>query len=137
MAPCTGGCHYDEGCGKFENRCGACPQLGSRDENDLSRQVWQRKYDALRRHGKVHLVATSNWIAQQAKRSSLLRDFPITVIPNGLDTEDFAPRDFESQVFERALAAEGLGEVFEADHVGRVLSAQCSVLSIRMLSKWA
>src|SRR5688572_23350647 len=93
MAPCTGGCHYDEGCGKFENCCGACPQLGSTDENDLSRQVWQRKYDALGRHGKLHLVATSNWIAQQSRRSSLLREFPVTVIPNGLDVEDFAPRD--------------------------------------------
>ena len=93
MAPCTGGCHYDEGCGKFENRCGACPQLGSNDDDDLSRQVWQRKYDSLRRHGKVNLVATSNWIAQQSRRSSLLRDFPVSVIPNGLDTSDFAPRD--------------------------------------------
>jgi glycosyltransferase involved in cell wall biosynthesis len=93
MAPCTGGCHYDEGCGRFENRCGACPQLGSTDENDLSRQVWQRKYDALWRHGRIHLAATSNWIAQQSRRSSLLRNFPVTVIPNGLDTEDFAPRD--------------------------------------------
>jgi glycosyltransferase involved in cell wall biosynthesis len=93
MAPCTGGCHYDEGCGRFENKCGACPQLGSRDENDLSRQVWQRKYDALHRHGRIHLAATSNWIAQQSRRSSLLRDFPVTVIPNGLDTADFAPRD--------------------------------------------
>ena len=93
MAPCTGGCHYDQGCGKFENKCGACPQLGSSDENDLSRQVWQRKYDSLRKHGKLQLVATSNWIAEQSRRSSLLRDFPVTVIPNGLDTEDFAPRD--------------------------------------------
>jgi glycosyltransferase involved in cell wall biosynthesis len=102
MAPCTGGCHYDEGCGKFENRCGACPQLGSRDEHDLSRQIWQRKYDALRRHGKIHLAATSNWIAQQSRRSSLLRDFPVTVIPNGLDTDDFAPRD-------KAFARDTLG----------------------------
>jgi glycosyltransferase involved in cell wall biosynthesis len=93
MAPCTGGCHYDEGCGKFENRCGACPQLGSNDDNDLSREVWQRKNDALRSHGKIQLVATSNWIAKQSRRSSLLRDFPVSVIPNGLDTNDFAPRD--------------------------------------------
>lgn len=93
MAPCTGGCHYDEGCGRFENQCGACPQLGSKDEADLSRQVWQRKHDALRRHGNIHLAATSNWIAKQSRRSSLLRDFPVTVIPNGLDTADFAPRD--------------------------------------------
>jgi glycosyltransferase involved in cell wall biosynthesis len=102
MAPCTGGCHYDEGCGRFENKCGACPQLGSRDENDLSRQIWQRKYDALRRHGRIHLAATSNWIAQQSRRSSLLRDFPVTVIPNGLDTDDFAPRD-------KAFARDTLG----------------------------
>jgi glycosyltransferase involved in cell wall biosynthesis len=59
----------------------------------LVRQIWQRKYDALRGHGKIHLAATSNWIAQQSRRSSLLRDFPVTVIPNGLDTDDFAPRD--------------------------------------------
>jgi glycosyltransferase involved in cell wall biosynthesis len=93
MAPCTGGCHYDHDCGRFEDKCGACPQLGSRDENDLSRQIWQRKHDALRAHGKINLVATSNWIAKQSRRSSLLRDFPVTVIPNGLDTDDFAPRD--------------------------------------------
>jgi glycosyltransferase involved in cell wall biosynthesis len=102
MAPCTGGCHYDHDCGRFENECGACPQLGSRDENDLSRQIWQRKNDALRAHGKINLVATSNWIAQQSRRSSLLRDFPVTVIPNGLDTDDFAPRD-------RRFAREMLG----------------------------
>ena len=47
MAPLTGGCHYDQGCGRFAARCGACPELGSTDENDLSRQVWQRKDRAL------------------------------------------------------------------------------------------
>ncbi len=94
MAPCTGGCHYDEGCGKFENKCGACPQLGSRDENDLSRQVWQRKYDSLHKHGKVNLVATSNWIATAVPaEAASCAIFPVTVIPNGLDPEEFAPRD--------------------------------------------
>ena len=95
MAPLTGGCHYDHGCGKFTNRCGACPQLGSRDENDLSREIWTRKNASLARHrpSGIHLVATSNWIAAEAKRSSLLGEFPVTVIPNALDVEEFAPRD--------------------------------------------
>ena len=97
MGPLTGGCHYDDGCGKFHARCGACPQLGSRDEDDLSRDVWRRKQAALSRArdgaGGLHLVGTSRWIAEQARASSLFRDFPITVIPNGLDTDDFAPRD--------------------------------------------
>src|SRR5439155_8411888 len=43
--------------------------------------------------GGLHLVATSRWIAEQARRSSLLGRFAISVIPNGLDIEEFAPRD--------------------------------------------
>ncbi len=94
MAALTGGCHYDAGCDRFTQRCGSCPQLGSSDDDDLSRQIWHRKKHALgSRAQALHFVGTSNWIAGQARRSSLLGEFPITVIPNGLDTDDFAPRD--------------------------------------------
>src|SRR5205085_9475994 len=40
----TGGCHYDQECGKYRNGCGACPQLGSTDPEDLSRHIWKRKH---------------------------------------------------------------------------------------------
>jgi glycosyltransferase involved in cell wall biosynthesis len=94
MNPLTGGCHYDSRCGRFTERCGACPQLGSREENDLSRAIWTRKRMALDTvRDRLHLVGTSQWIASEARRSSLLHDVPATVIPNGLDTNDFAPRD--------------------------------------------
>jgi glycosyltransferase involved in cell wall biosynthesis len=95
MNPLTGGCHYDGGCGRFANQCGACPQLSSSDPNDLSHQIWARKNQSLARlaPNRLHLVATSRWIAAEAQRSSLLARFPVTVIPNGLDTGDFAPRD--------------------------------------------
>lgn len=95
MAPVTGGCHYDQGCGKFERQCGACPCLGSTDENDLSRQQWNRRHDALAKiaDDRLHLVATSRWIRDQAARSSLLKRFDCTVIPNALDTDVFRPRD--------------------------------------------
>lgn len=95
MNPLTGGCHYDNHCGKYVAQCGACPQLNSSNPNDLSRQIWQRKRDSLwqNRPGGLHLVATSRWIAAEAQRSSLLGKFPVTVIPNGLDANDFAPRD--------------------------------------------
>jgi glycosyltransferase involved in cell wall biosynthesis len=95
MAPLTGGCHYDHGCGRFTAQCGACPQLGSNDENDLSRQIWTRKSRALSSlaPGQLHLVATSRWIASESRRSSLLKPFPVTVIPNGLDVSEFTPRD--------------------------------------------
>src|SRR5208282_295376 len=95
MGALTGGCHYDNGCGKFTARCGACPVLGSSIEEDLSRQIWLRKQAALENvpAGRMHLVGTSRWIAAEAKRSSLLGRFASTIIPNGLDIADFAPRD--------------------------------------------
>ncbi len=91
----TGGCHYDEGCGKYTHRCGMCPQLGSREAEDLSRQIWRRKRAALSAipPGRLHLVATSRWLASEASRSELLRDFPVTVIAWGVDLENFCPRD--------------------------------------------
>ena len=42
----TGGCHYDEVCGGYKESCGNCKVLGSSQENDLSRKVWQRKQKA-------------------------------------------------------------------------------------------
>jgi glycosyltransferase involved in cell wall biosynthesis len=104
MGALTGGCHYDDGCGKFAAQCGACPQLGSRDPNDLSHQGWARRDASVRLvpPGDLHLVATSRWIAGQARRSSLLGERPITIIPNGLDVASFSPRD-------QGFAREALG----------------------------
>ncbi len=96
MSPFTGGCHYDAGCGKYTERCGACPQLGSVKTKDLSRQIWQRKHSVFNSSialGRLHLVAPSRWMAEEVKQSTLLGNFPVTVIANGLDIDDFAPRD--------------------------------------------
>jgi glycosyltransferase involved in cell wall biosynthesis len=104
MNPFTGGCHYDLGCGRYAEGCGSCPQLGSSRQEDLSHQVFQRKRRIFERidAGRLHLVALNDWMAAEVKRSVLLRRFPVTVIPNSLDTEVFAPR-------ERALARDVLG----------------------------
>jgi glycosyltransferase involved in cell wall biosynthesis len=42
---------------------------------------------------KIHFVAPSEWIASQARSSSLLNEFPISVIPNGLNTKVFKPNN--------------------------------------------
>jgi glycosyltransferase involved in cell wall biosynthesis len=92
----TGGCHYDHGCGGFRDRCGACPQLGSRDAGDLSARVWERKRQALTGRSAVHhfcVAVPSRWLAEGARRSSLFRDARIEVIPYGLDTDLYRPSD--------------------------------------------
>jgi glycosyltransferase involved in cell wall biosynthesis len=93
--PFTGGCHYDSGCERWKDSCGACPQLGSHLDNDLSRQVWTRKRRALDAvpAPRFHIVAQSRWMAQCVSGSSLFGRFPLSHIPNGLDTEVFKPRD--------------------------------------------
>ena len=104
MDAVTGGCFYDKGCGKFTEKCGACPQLGSSTETDVTRQVWQRKRESYSRlgHSQLHIVTPSRWLSEEVNRSSLLSSFPCTVIPNGLDTDIFVPRS-------RSVAREVLG----------------------------
>jgi glycosyltransferase involved in cell wall biosynthesis len=95
MNPFTGGCHFDGGCGKFAERCGACPQLGSNDPKDLSARVWRRKQKAFstRNAEGVHLVTPSRWLQGEVSKSTLMSKFRCTAIPNALDTELFQPRE--------------------------------------------
>jgi glycosyltransferase involved in cell wall biosynthesis len=104
MNPFTGGCHFDAGCGKYRSNCGACPKLGSNQENDLSREICNRRQGAYGRMSveQLQLVAPCRWVADEVRQSSLLGRFPVTVIPHGVDVEAFAPRD-------RAFAREALG----------------------------
>jgi glycosyltransferase involved in cell wall biosynthesis len=95
MAPLTGGCHFSEGCDKFSQQCGACPLLGSHSQSDLTRKIWRRKNASLQSldSAGLHIVTPSRWIQGLVKSSSLLSRFDSTVIPYGLDTDVFAPRD--------------------------------------------
>ncbi len=95
MNPFTGGCHYDNGCGRYLKGCGSCPQLGSSDDKDLSHHIWKRKRETLKNipPRRLHIVALNRWMADKVANSPLLGDFPVTVIPSGLDLEDFSPRD--------------------------------------------
>lgn len=86
----TGGCHFPMGCRRYQEVCGACPQLGSSTERDLSRWVWNRKA----RHWQslnLTIVTPSRWLAQCARESSLFRGMPIEVIPYGLDLKRYRP----------------------------------------------
>lgn len=86
----TGGCHYDRSCGRYNLACGRCPQLKSKVENDLSRLIWERKKHSWK-NTKITVVTPSNWLAKCTKASSLFKDYPVKVIPYGLNLKDFRP----------------------------------------------
>jgi glycosyltransferase involved in cell wall biosynthesis len=90
--PFTGGCHLPGSCLRYREKCGLCPVLGARRENDLSRRVWQRKFRSWR-DLRIEVVCPSHWLAQCARSSSLFADRNVTVIPNGIDTSLFKPLD--------------------------------------------
>jgi glycosyltransferase involved in cell wall biosynthesis len=90
--PFTGGCSYNQGCEKFQDACGDCPQLLSGKSQDLSRWVWQRKLKAWA-NLNLTIVATSKWMADCARASSLFRHQRIETIPLGLDTDTYKPID--------------------------------------------
>lgn len=86
----TGGCHYSEECERYKLRCGACPQLESPREKDISRKLWQRKlksWEGL----NMTIVPISQWLADSAIKSPLLGRFDMQVIHNALDTKVFKP----------------------------------------------
>lgn len=87
----TGGCHYTAGCTRFKWGCGRCPQLRSDHVQDLSRTIWQRKHAAWTNGLDLRLVPISNWLAKCVGRSPLFSNVPITVIPNGVDGQQFRP----------------------------------------------
>ncbi len=87
----TGGCHYDDSCGKFVDSCGSCPQLDSH-LGDVSSYIHGKKA----KHWQdipMTIVAPSAWLAGEAKRSSLFRNLRVEVIPHGTDLNLFKPID--------------------------------------------
>jgi glycosyltransferase involved in cell wall biosynthesis len=119
MNPFTGGCHYDEDCGKFAASCGACPQLNSVDEGDLSQRILQRKQKAFAPvHPKrLHIVADSNWLASEARKSSAFAGLPISAIHYGLDLETFAPRNKFAAREVLGIPPDARVVLFGADHI--------------------
>ncbi len=56
---------------------------------DLNRWTWQRKMKAWKK--PMHIVTPSRWLADCARQSMLMRDWPISVIPNALDVDTWKP----------------------------------------------
>lgn len=58
---------------------------------DLDRLAWQRKQRAWQR--PMLVVSPSSWLAACARESALMSEWPVTVIPNALDTDIYKPLD--------------------------------------------
>ena len=86
----TGGCHYSGGCDHFLTHCRRCPYLKNPADNDLSARRFDRKQRTYA-NAPLHVVHPSQWLAEQAERSTLLSPFSHQVIHNTIDQRLFTP----------------------------------------------
>lgn len=89
--PFSGGCHYPGACERYTSYCGECPQLKHASKHDVSRRLWQRKFDAWR-DLDLTVAAPSNWIAHLARQSKLFSERRIEVVPTGVDLAVYRPQ---------------------------------------------
>ncbi|MER8887046.1 glycosyltransferase [Mesorhizobium sp. M0816] len=90
MWPFTGGCHFSGRCEKYVSGCGQCPLLGGGDETITSDDV---AFKAEHYGPQSVFVAISETIAKQARKSTVLRDRDIHVIPNSVQMSQLRPVD--------------------------------------------
>ena len=88
MWPCTGVCHHAMQCDGYKHACRGCQYLDS-IKVDLSTAVQSQKSKLYTLHPDIQFVAVSNWLAGCCRESRLLRNMPVTVIPNAMDAGRF------------------------------------------------
>jgi glycosyltransferase involved in cell wall biosynthesis len=88
----TGGCHYTGSCTNFMRSCGDCFFLKNSSEKDISFRIHGKKRK-IYKGGNINFIASSNWMAEIASKSSLIGNSNIVVLPNPIDTDVFKPGD--------------------------------------------
>lgn len=93
--PITAKCPHFElcGCERWKTGCHDCPQLWQYPTacRDITKKMWERKREWFSKPEILHIVTPSQWLADYV-RQSFLKDRPVSVIPNGIDTEVFSPK---------------------------------------------
>lgn len=93
----TGKCGYAYDCEGFLRECGSCPSVRDYPKSllfDRTKQMFRMKKELLR-DLNFTIVTPSQWLADRVK-TSFLKEKPIRVIHNGIDTNGiFYPRNSE------------------------------------------
>lgn len=95
----TGHCSYFDrfDCTKWKSECHSCPMTGyyPRSIVDRSSRNHRWKKEAFQGLDSLTIVTPSRWLAGHVSES-LLGDYPIRIIPNGIDLKVFRPVSTDS-----------------------------------------
>lgn len=87
----TGGCHYSWNCLGYHNKCSDCSALIIQKNMAMKNHAFKKYF--LNKMHSVQLVASSSWAINQAKMSSLFKNFEKSLIYYPLDETFFKPRN--------------------------------------------
>ncbi len=90
----SGHCVHPLGCERWMEGCGRCPDLGVTFpiRFDTTSLAWKIK-NWIMHNSTMTLIVASRWMYERVKRSPILSHLPCHVIPFGVDTSQFCPRD--------------------------------------------
>lgn len=91
----TGKCGHAFDCEKWKTECNNCPDLSGYPKSwffDFTTRMFREKRSLFADFERMHLVAPSEWLAERM-RESIIRQMPISVVPNGLDVATFCRCD--------------------------------------------
>ena len=135
----TGGCHYSEGCDEFSNACQSCHFFPAGEE--LPNLAWSQKRDIYSQIKSLTIICPSRWMADQVKKSSLLGDRAIKVIPNAMPINQFVPRNKTASKIRLGLPLDQIVILFGAQNVqnrrkgGDILLAALELIKLRSTHK--
>jgi N-acetyl sugar amidotransferase len=102
----TGRCGFTLGCDQWKTECIKCPTLESYPVSyyfDRSREQFKRKRAIASKLNSVLFVSVSSWLCNRIKQS-IFKDYPSTVVHNGIDTTQFFfPSDFSDLIARHRL----------------------------------
>ncbi len=80
------------GCESWKTGCGKCPQKGkyAACPVDLSNKMWENKKKWFSNIPNMVVITPSAWLREQVEES-FLRNYPVRVIPNGINLDVFKP----------------------------------------------
>lgn len=94
----TAGCEHACDCDKFKTQCHECEIYKSKIGSyiwERSRRSWNIMNETFKLFDSNYLTITavSPWLAKRAKQSSILKNFDIKYVPNGIDTNIFSLKE--------------------------------------------
>ncbi len=89
-SPLTGGCHYSWDCLGYQNSCGNCPGLFSKDPFDATNKNLMYKKEYMDKTD-ISIVLASEWQYLQATKSTVFKNHPIHKILIAINPDIFKP----------------------------------------------